>query len=80
VLAFELLGDGGGHFHLTLCEGLVTGLSGAPETSDLHIRLDVTTWRELNDGSLTAPEAFLRRRVQLSGDLRLAVKLHLLIG
>jgi len=80
ILAFELLGDDGGHYHLTVYEGTVTGRCGAPEASDLFIRLDVSTWRELNDGSLSAPEAFLLRRVQLSGDLRLAVKLHLILG
>ncbi len=80
VLAFELLGDGGGHFHLHVEEGSVSGRHGAPETFDLHIRLDVETWRALNSGALSAPEAFLRRRVHLSGDLRLAVKLHLIIG
>jgi putative sterol carrier protein len=80
VLAFELVGDGGGHFHLTVREGTVAGLPGAPQVCDLQIRLDVTTWRELNSGALSAPEAFLRRRIQLTGDLRLAVKLHLIIG
>jgi len=80
VLAFELVGDGGGHFHLTVFEGTVAGLHGLPEVWHLQIRLDVDTWRELNSGALSAPEAFLRRRIQLSGDLRLAVKLHLIIG
>ena len=80
VLAFELLGDGGGHYHLQVQEGAVSGRPGAPEVFDLRIRLDVETWRALNSGALSAPEAFLRRRVHLSGDLRLAVKLHLIIG
>jgi len=80
VLAFELLGDDGGHYHLRVYEGSVTGRCGAHEAPDLCVRLDVTTWRELNEGSLSAPEAFLRRRVQLAGDLRLAVKLHLILG
>jgi putative sterol carrier protein len=80
VLAFELLGDGGGHFHLHVRAGAVLGAIGAPLAPDLQIRLDVTTWRELNSGDLTAPEAFLRRRLQLSGDLRLAIKLHVIIG
>ena len=42
--------------------------------------LDVETWRALNRGELSAPEAFLRRRVRLEGDHALAVKLHLILG
>jgi putative sterol carrier protein len=55
-------------------------VEGPPERSDLHVRLDVGTWRELNRGSLSAPEAMLRRRVKLRGDLLLAIKLHFILG
>jgi hypothetical protein len=46
----------------------------------LRICLDVDTWRSLNRGELSAPEAALRRRVKLSGNLLLAVRLHLIVG
>lgn len=80
VLEFVLEGEGGGIFHLSLREGFVEGRSGAPERADLRVRLDITTWRELNSGALSAPEAFLRRRVRLEGNLVLALKLHFIIG
>jgi putative sterol carrier protein len=47
---------------------------------DLRLELDVATWRALNDGSLSAPEAFLRRRLRVQGDFTLALKLQLIIG
>jgi putative sterol carrier protein len=83
VLEFEIGavdGEEGGVFGLHVREGLVAGTAGRLGVSDLRIRLDIVTWRELNAGTLTAPEAFLRRRISLEGDLRLAVKLHLIIG
>jgi putative sterol carrier protein len=80
VLEFVLEGEGGGAFHLALGQGGVEGRSGAAEQPDLRVRLDVLTWRELNSGALSAPEAFLRRRVRLEGNLILALKLHLIIG
>jgi putative sterol carrier protein len=80
VLLFELEGDGGGLFHLCVREGAVEGYPGAPARADLSVRLDVATWRELNRGALSAPEAFLRRRVRLEGNLALALKLHFIIG
>ena len=80
ILEFVLLGEDGGHYHLELVEGAVRGRVGPAPSPDLQIRLDVETWRALNRGALSAPEAFLRRRVTLSGNLALAVKLHLIIG
>lgn len=80
VLEFVLEGDGGGRFHFCVAEGRVEGRVGAPPSADLRVHLDVTTWRLLNSGELTAPEAFLRRRVRLEGNLALAIKLHLIIG
>jgi hypothetical protein len=38
------------------------------------------TWRAHTRGELAAPEALLRRRVQLSGNLMLALKLHVILG
>ena len=54
-----------------------------PERANLAhlcLRLDLETWKCLNAGELSAPEAFLRRRVHLEGNLALAVKLHLILG
>ncbi len=36
--------------------------------------------RALNRGDIAAPEAMLRRRLQISGKLMLALKLHLILG
>ncbi len=80
VLEFLLEGEGGGRFHLWLREGAVLGYCGPHERADLRVHLDVETWRLLNSGALSAPEAFLRRRVRLEGNLALAIKLHLIIG
>jgi putative sterol carrier protein len=80
TLQFVLLGDGGGSFLLRVDAGFVSGAAGAAEAADLRIELDVATWRALNDGTLSAPEAFLRRRLRLDGNLALALKLHVIIG
>jgi putative sterol carrier protein len=83
VLQFHLVDDGeerGGLYVLHIEEGAVQGRPGEAPEPDLRVRLDVTTWRALNAGALSAPEAFLRRRVQLQGNLRLAVMLHFLLG
>lgn len=80
VIEFELEGQGGGCFGVHLADGAVSGSVGPLGDADLRVRTDVATWRALNRGELSAPEAFLRRRVHLKGNLLLAVKLHLILG
>jgi putative sterol carrier protein len=80
TIEFELTGEGGGVFSLALDQGEVRGFAGRGESRDLGVRLDVETWRELNRGVLSAPEAALRRRVHLEGNFLLALKLHLILG
>jgi putative sterol carrier protein len=80
ALEFTLEGDGGGTFGLYLSDGSVRGCIGPIGEPDLRVRLGVDTWRQLNRGELSAPEAFLRRRIHLKGNLLLAVKLHLIVG
>jgi len=80
TLQFDLVGDGGGSFLLHVASGAVRGESGPAAAADLRLELDVATWRALNDGSLSAPEAFLRRRLRVQGSFLLALKLQLIIG
>jgi len=80
ILQFDLVGDGGGSFLLRVESGQVSGGPGSAEVADLRLELDIETWRALNDGSLSALEAFLRRRLRVQGNLLLALKLQLIIG
>ena len=80
TIAFELEGEGGGVYSVRIADGAVQGAAGEPSHADLRVRVDVASWRALNAGTLSAPRAFLQRRVHLSGNLVLAVKLHLIIG
>ena len=56
------------------------GREGRAEQPDLEIQVDVATWRALNRGELSAPEALLQRRLRMSGNLVLALKLHVILG
>lgn len=80
TLQFDLVGDGGGSFLLHVEGGFVRGAPGPASAADLRLELDVATWRALNDGTLSAPEAFLRRRLRVEGSFLLALKLQLIIG
>ena len=80
TIVFELEGPEGGLFSVRVSGGEVRGQAGAEASPDLRVALDVETWRELNRGTLAAPEALLRRRLRLQGDFVLGLKLHLILG
>ena len=80
ALVFELTGIQDGAFTLHIVAGTVRGVEGRVSDPDLEIRVDLETWRLLNRGDLSAPEALLRRRVKLVGDLHLALMLHVILG
>ena len=89
VIEFELTGEGGGLFTVKIAEGKVAGAVGRAQRADQRrlqaldrngVVVDVDTWRALNRGDLSAPEALLRRRVKLSGSFLLGLKLHVILG
>lgn len=80
TIVFELDGDGGGVFGVAIEAGRIEGFVGDREPAELRVCVDIETWRALNRGDLSAPEAMLRRRLQLRGSFLLALKLHLILG
>lgn len=80
VIVFDLQGHDGGLFAVEIEDGILEAREGDRAEADLRVSLDVETWRALNDGSLSAPEALLRRRLKFEGDALLGLKLHLMLG
>jgi putative sterol carrier protein len=80
LLVFDLQGEQGGVFTVRVASGVLFGSAGRAGEPDLEVRVDLETWRALNRGEIAAPEALLRRRLQISGKLLLALKLHVILG
>jgi len=79
-IVFELEGPEGGPFTIDIEQGVVAGRVGDHGDEHLRVRVDIITWRKLNSGELSAPEALLKRRLKLSGDFILGLKLHLILS
>jgi len=80
TIEFELTGNPGGVYSVRIAGGQVRGSEGPAPESDLRVQVDMETWRALNRGDMSAPEALLRRRLHLRGSFVLALKLHLILG
>lgn len=79
-IEFSIEGPGGGVFAVSIEDACVTGRPGAVADPNLRVRVSVEDWRALNAGYLAAPRALLERRIRLSGDLGLALQLHLILA
>lgn len=80
TVQFDLTGAGGGRFTITISRGEVQGREGSAAEPDLRVELSVDTWRRLNAGEVSAPEAILKRDMRFTGSFLLGLKLHLLLG
>lgn len=80
TVVFDLSGPDGGVYTVRIENGSVEGREGAAEDPDLHVHVDVATWRKLNAGETSAPEAVLRRQLRFEGSFLLGLKLHLILG
>jgi putative sterol carrier protein len=78
VFAFHERGYGA--YTIYVDAGVVRGEAGRVGAPDLEIQIGIDTWRSLNRGEMSAPEAALRRRLKLTGNAVLALKLHLILG
>ncbi len=79
-ICFELTGEGGGTFTIEIDRAGVQGRVGPVPDPNLRVFVDVATWRQLNAGEISAPEALLKRRIRMEGNFLLAIKLHLILG
>ena len=79
-LVFALVGEIEEVYTVHIAEGEVRGEPGRAPAPDLEVEVDVETWRSLNRGDVSAPEAVVRRRLRFTGDFVLALKLHLILG
>jgi putative sterol carrier protein len=80
TVVFRLEGESGGEFTVEIAGGEVRGHEGGVPEPDLAVELDVATWRDLNAGRISAPEALLKRRMRFHGNFLLGLKLHFILG
>lgn len=75
VYQFKITGDDAGEWtvDLTKTEGWVT--SGDCETADCTITMDSTDFIDMITGKLPGPQAFMMGKLQIAGNMGLAMKL-----
>ncbi|HEY8754861.1 MAG TPA: SCP2 sterol-binding domain-containing protein [Candidatus Dormibacteraeota bacterium] len=74
--AFDLSGDDGGAYHITLKDGSGEAGPGAAENPNITISMKDTDFVDLATGKLDGTAAFMSGKLKIKGDIGLAMKLQ----
>ena len=74
--AFDLSGDDGGEYHITLKDGAGEAGPGAPENPNITITMAAADFVDLATGKLDGTMAFMSGKLKIKGDMGLAMKLQ----
>lgn len=77
---FDLTGAGGGAVHARVENGRLEVAEGAPQPADLRFRLSAEDFYDVLGGRANPDMLFMEERIQVEGELSLALKFRRLFG
>ena len=79
TIQFDISGDAGGKWWVKIHEGKAeSGKGDAPETANLTLIAEAGDFVKIMTGQMDGMSAFMSRKLQVKGDMGLAVKLQTL--
>lgn len=80
VIQYEITGEGGGTWYVTIKDGTCTVASGTAPSPTLSLTMAGQDWLDMLAGKLAGQMAFMSGKLKLKGDMGLAMKLAGLFG
>jgi len=74
--AFELEGDGGGSWTVRVADGALLVEDGSAAGANVTVRAQAADWMSIVEGRMDPQLAYLTKRLRVSGDLQLALRLR----
>ncbi len=72
---YNLPGEGGGDFWVTVNDGEMTKGEGAPAKADVIYTMDAAEFVKMSNGDLDGAKAYMLRKLKVKGNLAMAQKL-----
>jgi len=73
---FELTGEGGGTYHLTVGGGSCTVGQGPTDKANITVTMQASDYLDMINGRLNPQMAFMAGKLKIKGDMNLALKMQ----
>ena len=73
---FELAGDGGGTYHVTVDDGTMTVAEGPAASPNTTIKMAAVDYVQMVNGKMNGTMAFMKGKLKVTGNVMLAQKMN----
>ncbi len=80
VILFDLAGDGGGQWSVTIANGACEVTEGAADNPKSTVKMDAGDYHDMITGKLNPMMAFMSGKVKVEGDLNTVMKFQSIFG
>ena len=78
TIQFNLSGDNGGEWYVTIKDGAATTSAGKAPSANMTMSMAAQDYVDMITGKLNGQMAFMSGKLKISGDIRLAMKMQTL--
>lgn len=75
VILYDIAGDGGGQWTVTVTDGAYDVTQGAPDAPTVTIKMKAPDYINMVNGDLDGARAFMTRKLKVSGSIPMAQKM-----
>lgn len=80
VIQYDITGDGGGTYHVSIADGSCSLHEGAAASPALTLTMAATDWLDMLAGKLNGQVAFMQGKLKHKGDMGLLMRLPGMFG